>query len=127
MSAQTGHSYTKEHQLSGEALLFDLNEQAGLLLAEAREANIRHAGRTLVKEGPLRLTLVGFAAGGSLREHKAGGPVSIEVLIGEVEVKVGDGTQKLSERQTLVLDAKVTHSLTAAGEAVILLTIGMQA
>lgn len=125
MSENTGHTYVKEHQLSGEALLFDLNEQAGSILAEASAANTRHAARTLVKEGVLRLTIVGFAAGGALKEHKAGGPVSIEVLTGEVEVQVGDRTQSLRERQALVLDAGVTHSLTAAAEAVILLSIGM--
>lgn len=126
MSESKGHTYTREHQLSGEALLFDLNQQAGQVLAEAREASVRHAGRTLVKEGPLRLTMVGFAAGGALRDHRAGGPVSIEVLTGEVEVRVGDRTEQIHEKEALVLDADVTHSVTAATDAVILLTIGMQ-
>jgi quercetin dioxygenase-like cupin family protein len=120
-----GHIYTKQHQLSGEALFFDFNEQASQVLAEARESNVHRAGRTLVKEGALRLTLVAFAAGGSLSDHKAGGPVSIEVLTGAVEIKVGDRTERLTEKQALVLNTDVMHSVVAADEAVILLTIGM--
>ena len=125
MVKTAGHLYSKEHQLNGEALFFDFNEQASLVLAEAREAKVRRAGRTLVKEGPLRLTVIGFAAGGLLKDHKAGGPVSIEVLTGAIEIKVGDRTERLVEKQALVLDANVTHSLLAAKEAVILLSIAM--
>ncbi len=126
MTESEGHAYTKTHQLSGEALLFDLDEQAGSVLAEARLATVRRAGRTLAKDGSLRLTIVGFAAGGSLNDHRAGGPVSIQVLTGEVEIKVGDRSERLHERQTLVLASNVTHSLSATADAVILLSIAMQ-
>jgi quercetin dioxygenase-like cupin family protein len=126
MSESEGHAYTKTHQLSGEALLFDLDEQARSVLAEARLASVRRAGRTLAKDGSLRLTLVGFVAGGSLDDHKAGGPVSIQVLTGEVEIKVGGRSEQLREKQTLVLASDVTHSLSATTDAVILLSIPMQ-
>ena len=123
MSESTGHTYLKQHQLSGDALLFDLNEQAQSVLDEARQGNVGRAARTLIKDGPLRMTIVGLTRDGALREHKTPGPVSIDVLNGEVEVTVGDSTQRLSEHQTLVLGANIEHSLVAPQDAVILLTI----
>lgn len=125
MSETTGGSYLKQHQLSGDALLFDMGEQTESLLNEARQSNVKRAARTLVKDGPLRLTVVGFTSGGELREHKAGGHVSIDVLKGEVEIKIGDRSERLDERKTLVLGSNIEHSLVAQSDAVILLTIAM--
>jgi quercetin dioxygenase-like cupin family protein len=124
--AQTdGHTYIKQHQLSGDAMLLDLAEASSDVLEEARASGAGRAARTLVKDGPLRMTIVGISASGSLHEHKAGGPVSIQALTGTARVNVGDRSVDLGERQTLVLGRDITHSVTAAGEAVILLTIGM--
>jgi quercetin dioxygenase-like cupin family protein len=125
MTESKGHTYIKEHPLSGEALLFDLEEQASSVLSEAKGGTAGRAARTLVKEGPLRMTIVGFEAGGSLADHKAGGPVSIAVLSGSVQIMIGERSEQLSQGQTLVVGADVTHSLAAPADAVILLTIAM--
>ena len=106
--------------------MLDIKEQSQAVLAEAKRANVGRAARTLVKEGPLRLTIVGFTAGSSLGDHNAGGPVSIQVLLGTVDIRIGERSERLDESRTLVLATNVQHSLTAASDAVILLTIGMQ-
>ncbi len=124
MSESQTHTYLKDHTLSGDALLLDLNEQAAAVLKEAGGQG-SHAARTLIKDGPLRVTMVAFRDGGALRQHKAGGPVSIQVLQGEVEVGVGASAQQLAAGHCLVLGANVEHSLVAHKESVILLTIAM--
>ena len=75
----------------------------------------------------MRVTMVAFQDGGSLRQHKAPGPVSIQLLQGEVEVGVGSSAQQLTAGECLVLGAEVEHSLVAHKPSVILLTIAMAA
>ena len=125
MNQPEGHTYLKEHNLGGDVSLVDLNEQAAEVLAEARQATSKRAARTLIKEGALRMTLVAFPAGGALADHNAGGPVSIHLLSGAVQIGVGGRTQALSAGQTLVLRANQQHSLTATADSVVLLTIAL--
>ena len=125
MNQAEGHTYLKHHSLQGDVSLVDLNKQAAEVLAEARQATSKRAARTLIKEGPLRLTLVAFPSGGTLSEHNAGGPVSIHVLTGAVEIGVGGSIQSLPAGQALVLRANQQHSLKATADSVVLLTIAM--
>jgi quercetin dioxygenase-like cupin family protein len=125
MSEAEGHAYLREHQLKGETMLFDWDEEARSVLDEANEAGARRSARTLVKDGPLRLTLVGIKAGASLRDHKAGGPVNIHVLEGDIDVKVGERTERLQKGRSVVLASDVAHSLQAQSDSVLLLTIAM--
>lgn len=127
MSASQGHIYTQQHQLGGDALVLDLKEQVDAVIEEARQSNVGHAARTLAKDGPLRLTIIGFKAGATLSDHKAGGPVSIQVLRGSIDVNVAERSERLAEARTLVLGPGVEHSLVAGSEAVILLTVVMPA
>ena len=69
-----------DRPLSGTALHFHLG--AGHLQEHIDEALLERAGRsgrTLVKDGPLRVTLVALASGGSLAAHTAAGPITIQV------------------------------------------------
>ena len=124
MSESQTHTYLKNHTLSGDALLFDLNEQAASVLKEASGQG-SHAARTLIKDGPMRVTMVAFQDGGALRQHKAPGPVSIQVLQGEIEIGVGSSAEQLIAGHCLVLGANVEHSVVAHKQSVILLTIAM--
>ena len=125
MSESEGHTYSEMHQLSGEALLVDLTEEGKSLLAEARQAAQGRAARTLSKEGPLRLTLLALKAGALVAEHRAGRQVSIQLLNGEVTIGVGESQHRLTESKALVLEANVVHSVAAAEDSLILLTIAM--
>ena len=71
------------HQVSGQALQFALQEEVETVKRELTGTTTRSA-RTLVKEGPLRVTLVGVNPGGELRPHKADGPITLQVLEGEI-------------------------------------------
>ena len=125
MTESEGHTYSKEHQLSGESILLDLATEGENLLAEARQAPQGRAARTLTKEGPLRLTLLALKQGASIAEHRAGGPVSIQLLGGATTIGVGAEQHQLTAQQAVVLDANVVHSVTAGEDSLILLTIAM--
>ena len=111
-----------DRPLAGEVLLHRLGQDEGMLDQEQLRRTGRCA-RTLVKEGPLRLTLMGLAAGGSLATHKAEGPVSIHILKGSVAFTAGGGTHQLGAGDLVVFGPGVEHSAESAHGAVFLLTV----
>jgi quercetin dioxygenase-like cupin family protein len=125
MPVSEGHTYSKSHQLSGEVLTLDLLAEGGSLLAEARVAATGRSARTLVKDGALRLTLLALRDGAAIEEHRVTGALSIQVLRGSIAVGLAGQTRQLTERQALVLEPDVIHSVAATAESLVLLTIAM--
>ena len=72
--------------LSSPVLMFNLIDDMRVVRAELDGGHSR-ISRTLVKEGALRLILVGVRPGGGLHEHVAQGPVTIHVLEGTIVVR----------------------------------------
>jgi len=72
-----------QRSISGPALTIDLTAELRIL-REQLAASSRTA-RTLVKNGPLRATLMGLSAGGALAPHSAEGPITVQVLEGAIE------------------------------------------
>ena len=123
MSESSGHDYLKSHQITGEILVLDVEHESKAILEAARSAGTGHAAKTLVKDGPLRVVILGFTAGSALREHDSDGPVSIQALSGGVAVAIEDRLERLEPGKVLVMDASISHSVVASGDAVLLLTI----
>ncbi len=111
-----------KHPVSGPELVFSLSEEMALLKGELRSAPARTA-KTLIKEGPVTVTLIGVNPGGSLHSHKADGPITVQVLEGEVEFAVGDSTRALPAGSLLALDGGITHAVHSAHGGVFLLTV----
>lgn len=88
-----------------------------LLTARGRSA------RTLVKDGPLRLTIMGLAAGGVLPSHRTEHPVSIQVVQGDVTFSALDREYTLKTGDVLIFAAGVEHSARSTGGASFLLTV----
>ena len=108
--------------LAGEVLAFDLDEEMRVVREELVGGRLRIA-RTLVKEGSLRLTLVGLAAGGSLDEHDAAGPISIHVVEGELQLTAGGETRTYATGALVALDRRVRHAVRSQQGAMFLLTL----
>jgi quercetin dioxygenase-like cupin family protein len=81
------------------------------------------SARTLVKDGPLRLTLIALAAGGSMPSHRAEGPVTIHLLDGEVVFDVEEREYPLVPGEVLVLSSGVRHGVRSSAGCVFLLTV----
>jgi quercetin dioxygenase-like cupin family protein len=111
-----------KHPVSGPELCFSLSEEMALLRTELRTAPARSA-RTLIKEGPVTVTLIGVNPGGSLHPHKADGPITVQVLEGEVEFTVGESTHALQAGTLLALDSGITHAVHSAHGGIFLLTV----
>jgi quercetin dioxygenase-like cupin family protein len=101
------------HRLSRDELTLD----ATLLKQHGRTA------RTLVKEGALRLTLMGLSADGNLPDHSAAGPVSIHMIHGDIVFTALGVEHPLSAGDVLVFAAGVRHAARSKSGCVFLLTV----
>lgn len=108
--------------ITGEVLVQHLSSDVmsidqALLTAHGRSA------RTLVKDGPLRLTIMALAPGGSLPPHSTEHPLSIQVVQGEVTFTALDREYALTAGDVLIFAAGVEHSAQSKPGASFLLTV----
>jgi quercetin dioxygenase-like cupin family protein len=108
--------------LDGEVLVHHLTEDEMMLDQTLLKTHGRSA-RTLVKEGPLRVTIIGLAADGKLPAHSANGPITIQLLEGEIVFEVAGKEYPLRLRDLLVIAAGVEHSARSTAGGVFLLTV----
>ena len=108
--------------IEGEVLINHLTHDEWMIDQDILAKHGRTA-RTLVKEGPLRLTVMALAPGGNLPVHDTTGPVTIHALEGELLFTALDREYPLSEGDVLVLAPGVAHSATSASGGKFLLTV----
>ena len=79
--------------------------------------------RTIIKDGQLRVTLVGLGATGTMKPHKADGPITVQVLEGEIEFEAEGERRMLAVGSLFALAAGLTHSVASREGGVFLLTV----
>ena len=82
--------------------------------------------RTIVKEGPLRLTMMQLGAEGTLPAHSTDAFATIHLLEGEVIFSVRDTDYALTAGDVLVLRPSVEHSARSINGGLFLLTLFFQ-
>lgn len=108
--------------IAGDVLVQHLAADEMTIDQDLLAANGR-SGRTLVKEGPLRLTLIGLAADGTLPPHSTANPVSIHVLHGDVTFLALEREYSLAAGDVLIFGAGVEHAARSRLGASMLLTV----
>ncbi|MFI5256229.1 MAG: hypothetical protein ACHQRK_03140 [Gemmatimonadales bacterium] len=111
-----------KHPVSGPTLTFSLVREMEALRGELTKAPAR-AAKTLIKEGPITVTLIGVKAGGGLNAHKAAGPITLQVLEGEIEFKVGETSRTLPLGTLFALDGGIVHEVLSEHGGIFLLTV----
>ena len=112
-----------DRPLSGATLRFALTEErARVDDPELLKRNGRNA-RTLVKEGPLRVTLVMVGAGGGIAPHLTDGPITVHVLDGDIRFRVSGKEHALGAGDLLVVDGGVEHAVASSAGGTFLLTV----
>ncbi|HSP55206.1 MAG TPA: LuxR family transcriptional regulator, partial [Dehalococcoidia bacterium] len=104
---------------------FALGAEAAELRARASVSKSGRAAKTLVKEGPLRITLVALSKGTSLQSHDVAGPLSIQSLRGRLRIMTDTGDVDVPIGSLAVLDAGVVHSAKALDDCAALITVAM--
>ena len=112
-----------ERPLSGVALVFDLEEELKRTGSHTALKDHGRMARTLAKDGPLRVILVVLAAAGTLEEHQAAGPVTIQPLQGDIQVFFDARMEKLRVGQLMTLGAGVRHGVASSSGGAFLLTV----
>jgi quercetin dioxygenase-like cupin family protein len=108
--------------LDSEVLVHHLSQDERLLDPDLLARHGRTA-RTIVKEGPVRLTIMGIAAGGVLPPHSTDAHVTIHLLEGEVTFSAGGRDYVLHIGDVLVLAPGVEHGARSVEGGVFLLTV----
>jgi quercetin dioxygenase-like cupin family protein len=108
--------------LNAEVLVHHLTQDERMLDPELLARHGRTA-RTIVKEGPLRLTIMGIAAGGVLPTHSTDAHVTIHMLEGEVTFSARGREYALTVGDVLVFARDVEHEARSAKGGVFLLTV----
>ena len=120
------HSYLRTHRISGRWLRFRLFGEDAALRAQAISSNTGRAGKTLVKQGSLRIAQVALRRGSQLGSHQIAGAVSVHVLRGQLRLATSDGKVMLEQGDLVALDAGVFHAAEAMSDCVVLVTMAMQ-
>jgi len=114
---------SKDRRVSGDVLRFSLAEvrsRANDPLVIERQGR---AARTLVKEGPLRVTVVMVGAGGLIAKHHSAGPITVQVLEGDIRFRAGGKEHRLNPGDLLAVAPGVEHDVSSEGGGIILLTL----
>jgi quercetin dioxygenase-like cupin family protein len=114
-----------QRRLTGAVVHVELEAEQAIVRDQLRKAS--RSARTVLKEGPLRATLIGLAPGGEIASHSAEGPITVHVLEGAIDFQVDGTTWALRSGSLLALEAGVVHSVHSAVGALFLLTVALPA
>jgi quercetin dioxygenase-like cupin family protein len=79
--------------------------------------------RTLVKYDGLRIVLIALKARSRIPEHQADGQISIQTVVGHIQVRAQGRSFELRTGGLLALDHGLRHDVEAVEESAFLLTI----
>ncbi len=99
------------------SIFLDLREQAAAIRAEAAPARQGHRQKTLYKHNARTVALFVLEPGGGLDEHATSGTATIHAIEGELIVRVGADTRRLSAGQLVILAPTTRHAVHAAADA----------
>lgn len=112
-----------DRTLHADVLRFDLRQEEKEATHPDTLERDGRSSRTLLKEGPLRVTLVVLGPGGGIPAHAAQGPITIQALRGQLEVRVGDEAHPVAPGELVAVDRSVSYSVHSADGAAFLLTV----
>jgi quercetin dioxygenase-like cupin family protein len=118
-------SVLRTRRLSGKVLSFMLGAEDDTLREFAEESKTGRAGKTLVKEGPLRITLVALKKGTVLPSHQVAGPVSIQTIRGCLKLATDRGDVNVPAGTLIALGPEVAHTAKAHNDCAILISFAM--
>lgn len=107
---------TAEHVFALTATVHSLREEATYL-------EHGRGGLTLVKNDELRVVVEVLRRGAGLAEHRAPGPITVQVLEGELRFETEGDVLYLRRGELLALPAGRPHAVEAVQDSAFLLTI----
>ncbi|KGN34210.1 cupin [Knoellia sinensis KCTC 19936] len=109
---------------SVEGPAVDLLAVGEAMLVEAREAGRGRVTKAVVRQPGQNLILLALPAGGSLPDHEAPGPASLQCLSGEVVLSSEEGSTTLVAG-TVCAIPQSTHAVTSQVDSLCLLSVSL--
>ena len=110
---------------SDGAALFSLQKEMLQVLQRVSGNKSKRTASVLIDEGPIRAFVVALDKGATLDQDSIDGNASVQVLIGEVEVKVGRAKKRLRAGDLLVLESGSARGAEAIEPAALLITVAL--
>ena len=123
MQEKKKSSVLRTRRLSGKVLTFLLGAEDDTLRELAESSKTGRAAKTLIKQGPLRITLVAMRKGTALPSHQVLGPISIQTIRGCLTTDKGDVDVPAGGLISLASD--VAHTTKAHDDCAILITFAI--
>ena len=110
--------------LAEPLLQIDLDRELQQLRREdSWQRETGRSSKTLAKYPDFRIVLILMKGGTRMRQHRAEGRVSIQLLEGQISIHLADHKVNMSAGHLLVLDCGVLHDVETLEESALLLTI----
>lgn len=116
------HTYLRTHRIGGRALSANIDEEAAKQRDRAKAARSGRAGKTLIKQGALRVTVSALNKGVDLTTHEVEGPVCVQILRGRVRFDSEAGSLEAKQGGIVSFDTGVRHSAHALADSTLLIT-----
>ena len=114
-----------QRPLSDDVMVLDLGEERERTSDPATIEKHGRVARTLLKDGPLRVTLVVLGVGGELAEHVADGPITVQPIEGAIAFTANGVTYEVRTGELLSARAGVRHAVRSEGGGAFLLTVAI--
>ncbi len=102
---------------------FSLQKEMLQVLSRVSGNKSKRTAASLVDEGPLRAFMIAMDEGATLEEESLDGNLTLQVLIGEIEVNVGRAKKRLHVGDLLVVDQGSAQGAKAVDPSVVLVTV----
>lgn len=86
--------------------------------------NEKSSSLTLHKDGKMSIVLVAMRGSASIGEHRAQGPITVQVVEGRLRVNTDKESVNVGQNEIVTLPAGLKHSLDALEDCGFLLTFG---
>lgn len=114
-----------DRPLADDTLRLGIEEELERLAGEEGVPRGSRKARTLIKDGPLRVTLVVLGPGAEIPAHHADGPITIQGMAGSVTVHAGQTAHELSTGDLLAVGAGIQHAVSSRKGGAFLLTLAI--
>jgi quercetin dioxygenase-like cupin family protein len=114
------------HSLDAPLMAFDLVTMIAEMKAEPTWEAANRNAITLLKDHGLRIVLVVMRAGTVIPPHRAEGPITVQVLEGQLSFTAGSREVPLGPGRFLTLAAGAPHGVLAIEDAAFLLTVAAE-
>lgn len=121
----SGSSFQRTRRLSAPVLAFSLQREAEDLARKAALASAGRAAQTLMKDGAVRLTLVGLKDGTVIAQHSAPGPITIHTIVGSLRITAGGNATTVPAGSLIAVEGRLEHDVAATADSAFLLTLVM--